>query len=153
MLGLVKRSSSGVAVGVAVAPSLQTDVTANDSDKTFTVPANKVWNVLSIFAKLVTDATVGNRTLKILITTATDVVIWDSGVAGNQAASLTKLYKGILGGQIKDNLALGDAELPLPSELVLPAGYKIRVYDSAAIAVAADDMDVHILVDEVSTAD
>jgi len=35
----------------------------------------------------------------------------------------------------------------IPANLVLPAGYKVRVYDSAAIDPAADDMAVNMLVE------
>jgi predicted Zn-dependent protease len=35
-------------------------------------------------------------------------------------------------------------ELPLPVPFIVPEGFDVRVYDSAAIDAAADDMVVHI---------
>ncbi len=127
-------------------PALQSDVTANDSDKTFTIPVSTQWQPMAILVDLVTTATVGNRQVTVLITNAADLAIASIKAGVVQAASLTRRYTFGLG--LADQVAFVDTSClttPLPV-LVLPAGYKLRVYDSAAVAAAADDMEVQMLV-------
>lgn len=124
------------------------DATADDSDKTYTVPAGKQWSVRSIAVTLVTTATVGNRQLDVLITDASDNLYAKFVAGAVQAASLTRIYV-FAPGQPNETGFTGTLMLRTLAEgLVLPAGWKIRVYDSAAIAAAADDMTVRILVEE-----
>ena len=47
-------------------PQLQADEAANDSDKSFTVPAGRMWELTSIWVELVSTATVGNRQMVVL---------------------------------------------------------------------------------------
>lgn len=128
------------------APVLVADVTDNDSDKTVTVPASTQYQPLSILVDLTTSADVGNRQLAVLVTTAADVVIAEARAGIVQAASLTRRY--VIGVGQPDMEAFRDTDLlatTLPV-LVLPAAYKIRVYDNNAVAAAADDMHVQLLV-------
>jgi len=128
-------------------PLLIPDETANDSDKSFTVPANYMYQVLWIWVELTSDATVGNRQMTIeLQDNAADVIgRWKAGAV--QAASLTRNY--CFGPSNADLTAFRDTTFlmtPIPPTVVLPAGYIIRVYDSAAVAAAADDMVVQLMV-------
>ena len=124
------------------------DATANDSDKTYTVPAGRAYTVRSIGVRLVTDATVGNRQLDILITDASDNLHLKFAAGAVQAASLTRDY--VFGPGLPNDTAFaaGAMARAIPQDLVVPGGFKIRVYDSAAIAAAADDLTVRILVQE-----
>jgi hypothetical protein len=126
----------------------QSDATADDSDKTFAVPSGKQWHVRSIGVRLVTTATVGNRQLDILITDGSDNLLIKLAAGAVQAASLTRDYTFAPGLPNDTSFANGAMTRALPENLVLPAGYKIRVYDSAAIDAAADDLTVRILVEE-----
>ncbi|MCI0352273.1 MAG: hypothetical protein L0Z53_22880 [Acidobacteriales bacterium] len=130
--------------------TLQSDVAANDSDKTFTVPASTTWSVNTIFVKLVSTATAGNRQIEVKITDGSDVEILTIRAGAVQAASLTRFYN--FGHGLADLTAFRDTDAlsnPLPRQLVLPAGYKIRVRDKTAVDAAADDMDVHLLIEEM----
>ncbi len=127
----------------------KSDVTLNDSDKSFTVTTSKQWLLKSVYVKLVTTATVGNRQLDVLLTDASDVVIAKFVAGAVQAASLTREYVFAPHHPQETGFTTGVMLRALADDFVLPAGYKIRVYDSAAIDAAADDMDVHIHIEEL----
>lgn len=120
-------------------PKWTRDATANDSDKTIlTVPTGKYVVLNHLYATLATTATVGNRLVKLVVTDGTNDVCVVTA-ANVQAASLTWAYNWLKGG-------VGEAssltELQCLPELILLAGYTVRVYDSAAIDAAADDLTV-----------
>ena len=142
----------GVAGGVALpvadtwTPTVVADVADNDSDKTLTVPASTTWQPLSLFVTLTTSADVGDRQLAVLFTTAADAVLAEVRPNVVQAASVARKYGISLGNP--DDSAFYDTDLlrtPLPL-MMLPAGYKIRVYDNNAVAAAADDMHIQLTV-------
>lgn len=126
----------------------QADATLDDSDKTFVVPTRKQWHVRSIGVRLVTTATVGNRQLDVFITDDADNLLAKYVSGAVQAASLTRDYV-FAPGQPNDTAFVNAAMVrALAAGLVLSAGYKVRVFDSAAIAPTADDMTVRILIEE-----
>ncbi len=130
----------------AWAPVLTADVTDDDSDKTFIVPVDRQWLVESIYVTLASTAAAGNRQLAVQILTAADVVVAEARAGAVQAASLTRRYQFALGAE--NMLAFMDTSfltVGLPP-LILPAGYKVRVWDNKAIAAAADDMHVQMMV-------
>lgn len=142
---IVRSNSRGELMDGWIA-TLQSEEALNDSDKTFTVPAGTEWELSTISVELVSTATVGNRQMEIRITDGSDDVIGRVRAGIVQAASLTRNY--MFGVGLPDLAAFRDTDLlmtPLPA-LVLPAGYKIRVLDKAAIDAAADDMDVQMMV-------
>ena len=124
---------------------LASEEAANDSDKTFTVTVGQEWVILSIWVELVTTAVVGVRQMSVVITDAADDVLGRIDAGMTQTASLTRNYLFGLG--ISDLTAFRNtAYLMTPLvPWILPAGYKLRVYDSAAIDAAADDMTVQIM--------
>ena len=121
-------------------PKWMYDATANDSDKSFTVPTGKIWAMISGRASLTTTATVGNRTPQIRITDGTNTVAIVS--APNLAASTTGNYPISFAGATDDFARSSETMLASFDPLILPAGYVIRVYDSSAVDVAADDLTV-----------
>lgn len=129
---------------------LQADAATNDSDKTLTVPAGRQWAVKSLYAALVSTATVGNRQLDVLFTDAADSPIAKAVAGAVQAASLTREYIFAPSNPQETAFTNGLMFRALPDRLVLPAGYKIRIYDSAAIDAAADDLTVNLLVEELT---
>lgn len=134
-----------VAVNLGWTPSLQADEAVDDSDKSFTVPASTEWWIQSIWVELTTSADVGNRQMCIELQDNAADVIFRVKTGAVQAASLTRNYA--LAPHLPDLTAFRDTtylSTPFP-DIVLPAAYIIRVYDSAAIAAAADDMVVQIL--------
>ena len=146
MLKLVETSSGQTLVGND--PTLQSEAVADDSDKTFTVPAGKQWTIKSIYALLVSTATVGNRILTVLFTKADNTTVLEIRAGVAQAASLTYRYGLFPGAAFNTTVANNFSLTPIPPDFVLPAGYKVRIYDSAAIAAAADDLTLQMLVDE-----
>jgi len=118
------------------------DATANDSDKTFTVPLNEQWRITWAHVILVTTATVGNRQVNLVVKDSSGNVAIDVSAGAVQAASLTRHYSYMQG--IFRETAFVDAELevPLPVDLYLLPGWSLTFKDSAAIAAAADDMTI-----------
>lgn len=121
------------------------DETADDSDKSFTPGAGVTWDIFSIVAELTSTATVGNRQMTLQILDGTDVV-FASKAAAVQAASLVRTYVFSAGGGVRDSAFVdGVIECPLPANLAIGSGHTIKVFDSAAVDAAADDMNVRIL--------
>ena len=133
------------------APSLQADENLNDSDKTFTVTAAKVWEILWIWVEFTSDGTAGSRQLTVELQDSLPDVIFQMRAGIVQAQSLTRYYLfAPMGAEI---VAFRDTDflyVPLPPKIVLPASYIIRVYDKAAIAAATDDMIVQMMVNQKS---
>ena len=128
-------------------PTWVRDATLNDSDKSFSVPVGKMWKILGMQHTLTTSATVGNRTLTVIITNGTDQVWRVFQSTSLQAASTTYQYFIVPGNPALTGAAGGPSSVlitmgPVPDELLLPAGYVVRVYDFAAIDAAADDLTV-----------
>jgi len=129
------------------------DAATNDSDKTITVPAGKVWRLLSLELDISCTATVGNRILRTQIGNGTNVIF-----AGNDTTAITAAQVGAVrasaGGPQNVTtdgyvtLFGGGANVVsrwnLPVEMYLPAGYTIRLWDAAAIDAAADDIAISI---------
>jgi len=119
-------------------PKWTRDATTNDSDKSFTVPTGKVWELKHIWVIFATTATVGARGLALQITNGTDIIT--EIYAGNtQAASLSYRYQWIIGngasaGTFHQNMGM--------NAMTLPAGYVIRIFDTAAVDAAADDLTI-----------
>lgn len=125
------------------------DKTANDSDKAFTVPAGKRWCVQALWCQLNNTATVGTRVLTVTITDGTDQVVvpeYVNGTAsqnvgirmdfGAPVARSTTVYSRYdsIGNNLNASVTMAQGAL------CLAAGSVIRMYDSAAIDAAADDL-------------
>jgi len=120
-----------------------TDAAANDSDKTITVPAGMTWIISNIFITLATSADVGNRQMTVLISDPSAVVLGNIKADSVQAASTTEYYSVSPVAGIATEAPAGYHYASLPG-FILDAGSTIRVYDSAAVAAAADDMTVTV---------
>jgi len=126
---------------------LRADEAADDSDKSFTVGASTEEQVLWLWVELATTATVGDRQIVVeLQDSAADVIAqWRAGAV--QAASLTRYY--CFAPSNADLTAFRDTDYlmtPIPPTIILPAGYIIRVYDNNAVAAAADDLVLQMMV-------
>jgi len=129
------------------------DDTTNDSEKTFTVPAGKRWDVLSVYAEITCTATAGNRVLNAAFTTGATRIL-----TGPKSAAITANQKGTylvndgaLVGTDVNNLPLLDTSTPniavyagtFPAGgMRLLAGYTIIVGDLTGVAAVADDLTV-----------
>lgn len=120
------------------------DLLANDSDKTFTVPANHLWIVNWIMVNYLATATAGNRDLVCNVlddsanllsrfTTGTTIIANDQRhiVWGGAHSTLNDASQQVIGG-------------PFVPNLILLPGYQLRVFDFTAVDPAADDMGVTI---------
>ena len=127
------------------------DVTLNDSDKTFTVAAAEIWRIYSIFVGIVTTATVGNRQIIVDVRDDADLIVARYQAAASITAGQTRTitYAHGVGGTTTG--MGGNQIVSLATELWLPAAWDIRVYDAAAVDAAADDMTVGIAVRQVPT--
>lgn len=127
------------------------DETLNDSDKTFTIGAGVAWLLNALRVNLAATATVGNRQIQVYITNASDVIHYVNKVGAVQAASATYDYYFAPGNPRETSVVANTLLTPLPDNLWVPAGWKVRVLDSAAVDAAADDMKVYALGQEVPT--
>ena len=127
--------------------TLISDETADDSDKTITVPARYEYQILTIWIELTTTATVGARQIEVQFRDAADDAFFGIIPGVTQAASLT--YHYAIGPSLADHLGVRDAHYvmtPMPPTMFLEAGEDIRIFDNNAVAAAADDMIVHVKV-------
>lgn len=131
-------------------PSLQSDEALNDSDKTFTVPPLTQWKIKWIWVEYISDGNAGNRELVVEIQDDAADVIARIKVSIVQIASITRYY--MLAPNVTELTAFrgtvaADYLSTIMPEWVLPAGYIVRIWDSAAIAAATDDMVCQVMVE------
>lgn len=127
---------------------LNKDVTDDDSDKTVTVPAGKLWLVTCIVVHYVASADVGNRRMELHITDGTDMY-FKTRAADTQAATEDVWYVWLPGFRDTVVATLGTFNQSFIPNLILSGGHTIRLIDIMAIATAADDMHVFILGQEI----
>lgn len=125
-------------------PQVTVDLTEDDSDKVIAVPAGESWELLGIYVDLTTTVAVGDRQLEIQIRDPAGAAFLRIEFAEVQAASVSnKLYAAARGLAAEVHIAAEMLLEQLP-HLYLPSGFDIRVFDSAAVAAAADDMLVRV---------
>jgi uncharacterized Ntn-hydrolase superfamily protein len=114
---------------------------AAGADFTATVPAGEFWIVLAVAALLTSDATVQNRTVKLIIDNGTDTLFQGGNSGTGQQASVAGQYS------FAPNLIMELAQVigglvrffPIPGgtvPIVLSPGYRVR---SATGSLAAGD--------------
>lgn len=125
------------------------DATANDSDKTFTVPTGRSWKLQWIGVDFTSTGTAGNRQVAIVITDGTNTILTINAGAV-QAASLTRNYYFYDTAPNETSFTGTAIRNPLPFNMVLLSGWTIQVLDSATVDAAADDMTVNLVYNERS---
>lgn len=128
------------------APILIADETINDSDKTITVPPATQYHFLSVWVEYASTATVGDRQIVVEFQDASSDVIGQVRAGAVQAASVTRYY--MFSPPCADLGEMRDTDFlmsPLPFWVAAP-GWKLRVYDNNAVAAAADDMVIQVVV-------
>lgn len=140
------------------------DRTADDSNKTLTVPDNHTYVIKHGHIKYISTATVGNRTLTIFIKDADGNVVFTGGTEIDIAASKTRWISIV---DVRSNftgtniMTYGDAgwdigggnsgfEIFMPLDFIMKENYTIQVYDKAAIDAAADEMEIYFLVEDIA---
>lgn len=106
-----------------------------------TVPTGARWQVLTVRAALVTDATVANRVVTFMFDDGT-IDHWRTATAANQTASSSTTYIYGLGATSVNQQGIIVMSAPA-SPLVLPAGYRIR--SNTSNLQAGDDWGAPIL--------
>jgi hypothetical protein len=136
------RATRFVAINQTTTPDV---AGGNPSDRFFTVPSGRAWKITSIAATFVSSASVGNRQVDLLITDGADNIVAKYVAGAVQAASVTRTY--VFAPQHPQETAFTGGLMlrAIGSELQIPAGYKVRVYDSAAIDTSDDVLTVRIL--------
>jgi len=132
--------------------SVVAEETANDSDKTLTVPASTEYQVLWIYLEFTTTATVGDRQIQINLLDGAADVIGQIRPNVTQAASLTYYY--MIAPSLANGVAVYDTDhiqTPLPPSVFLPATYAVRIYDNNAVDAAADDLIIQMAVGSRAT--
>ncbi len=130
-------------------PTLISDVLVNDSDKSIAVTAAREWEILSVWAELISDVNVGSRQMALELQDASNNVLMTIAAGAVQTDTLTRKY--LWGNDLPDLAAFRDTDslmTPMPSKIILPAGFFVRVFDRAAIAATTDDLVVRLLVNE-----
>jgi len=127
---------------------LISDVTSDDSDKVFTVPANTIWRVYSIHVSYTATATVGSRVIRVRFRDTADLPAFESRMGIVLAAS-SGTDLGFLPAVVREtSVDLNQVLTPFPPEMWLPSGFDIQVFDAGLIDPAADDMTVQIMLEQ-----
>jgi hypothetical protein len=133
----------------AVPVTLVADANANDSDKTFTVPADRCWEPISLYATLATSADQGDRQFALDFQSGSQIV-YRVRAAAVQTGSTTEYYFAAQGDKEPSETVAHFHYMSMPPRLVLRPGWTIRVWDASAVAATADDLTVVITVIERS---
>lgn len=125
------------------------DVTLNDSDKTFTVPADRLWWIHLIHIDFISTASGGDRVIRMFITADGTNTMLSHHLPLAQAANLNRRYT--FAPTYPENTGFNgfDALLPLPSRLLIPAGGTLRILDNNVVDLTGDDMLIRIQHDEI----
>lgn len=126
------------------------DAALNDSDKSFTVPAGHVWELLYVGVDITCTATVGNRTLTCTITDGTNRILYcprTAAITAGQTGALRVYFGGSLTSTTTSDAPLLAGGTPnvakvgaMQDRCLLPEGFVVTCSDIAAIDAAADDM-------------
>jgi len=126
------------------------DALLNNSDKSFTVPAGKKWEILYGTVRLTTTATVGNRLMVFQILDPAANILWNSLALNVHTASTFEEYLIQPGQNESRETVATNHEMPMPDRTILSSGFVFRVVDGSVIDAAADDMIVRFVVRETS---
>jgi len=132
-----------------VNPVLTIDSAANDSDKTIVVPANKLWQVQSIYVTLATSVKVGTRILLTTFNDDSDNIIYEMRALNIQLASCTEYYIFSQGFSLPTENTASYHFIPIPPALYLNPGFYIRIYDQAVQDPTVDDLIIRLMANEI----
>ena len=136
-------------------PAVQSDTGADDADKTFTVPTNRLWTIKAIHINFTSTSSTGvagstgDRRLEVqLQSSSTGTVNLAQITAGVvQATDLVRNYT-FAPGLVRETAFVGTTLMSTLPEITLTARQKIRIFDANAVRSTADDMVVRVLVME-----
>lgn len=129
------------------------DTTADDQDKTFTVPEGKTWDIQMIATKYISNASVGDRKIGFVISDETAEKLIQTMSTTAQPASKTQYYfcnpeqSTAYFAASAGGLQQAQHFLPI-GKFTLQAGYTINIKESNESGDAGDDMVCTIIVNE-----
>lgn len=126
----------------------QREALLNDSDKTFTVPANRIWHLHSVLVDYTATATAGTRLIVIHCRDANDDHVLTVRGHSDPIASEQHIINFAAGYSNEENTTDLAVAAFFPMDVILPPGFDVRVFDGAAIDATADDMTVQLAYDE-----
>lgn len=126
-------------------PLILSDEALNDSDKSFYVPLTHIYEIEWIWIEYAATSTGGNREITVELLDANSDTIGRVVAAAYLIADATEEFMFAPGLTQYNGGDSTKHHAPLP-RMQLPPRTTIRVWDSAAIAAAADDMIVQIMV-------
>lgn len=115
---------------------------------TYTMPNDVKARLSWIHCEYTSSASVGNRQIRMAMLNSAGTVIFDTHAGAVQAASLARHYLFMQGIYRETAFIDGEIQVSLPKNIVIPAGYKIKVYDSSAIN-SGDSMLVNFQYDAI----
>lgn len=124
---------------------LVVDTTANDSDKSFTVPTGKKWKLLYGHIDFTTDANVANREMRLLFKDSNNNSLYEVRALNVQTASKTERYNL---GQFSEPTEPTDGNhyFPIPVNSVFIEDFVIKIV--AVLGQAGDDMTIRLFIEE-----
>jgi len=129
-------------------PKWVRDYTDNDSSKDITFTSKRV-EILSIEAYMTNSATVGSRTLCVdLRESVGGNLLWRkrhaTGTTATQVAAIALYQAAPYSTTVRPMLDITTANTfimdALPGPCIMPPGYALKIWDSASIAAAEDDL-------------
>ena len=124
------------------------DAVLNDSDKSVIVPADRRYKIFYGFIELITTAVIGNRQIAIEILDDSANVVFRSLAGTVQAESTTREYHFFPNVVREAAFVNNQILIPIPPDLILLPSWTYRIYDTAAIDAAADDMTTSTLIED-----
>lgn len=117
-------------------PGLIRSITGSDpaagAEISETVPAGARWRLIAMRCTLTTDVTVATRQVTLLVDDGT-TVCYSVGATNNHTASIVGYYNAGVVGMLASAASTQQA-LPLPEQLQLLAGYRLRTSTYALVA-------------------
>ena len=112
--------------------------TSTGNDKTFDVPSGHQYAVDAVWGQLVASSIAGNRQLDFSVYDSSDTATYNEVYRYRAGAVLSSASTGIVlwaPGHVNDTAFVGGSMLrTLGATVLAPAGYRLRLYDSAAVS-------------------
>jgi hypothetical protein len=124
--------------------------TASDNNYTYTVPAGEQAWLSWVHMVYTSDATVGNREIVMALLNDSDTELADFHSGAVQAASNVYHYTFLPGIYRETAFALDAIQVPFAQRFIIPAGWKIKIYDTANIS-SSDSISVSLQYQDIST--
>lgn len=123
--------------------------TAGNSTYVYTVPAHTKKKFMGGHINLTTDATAANRRVVVSMLDPNDNVLVDIHAGAVVTASLSAQHHEFMQGTYRETAYIaGTLQVPILSDWVFPAGYKLKI--SVTAGVAGDSFSGALLLDSVN---